>query len=136
MREHSIRLATQSVSLKAAEAADRALSQSDIARKLLADLPARAAMSCGFAEVRTEWFKHYVEAGGAHVEVCDTHVAPFSPDPMVAQVADQVFLKRHPELKDRKLSLDCEQGELRSEWMDLYVEYGGRVSTVCADRVG
>ncbi|WP_282045869.1 hypothetical protein [Roseibium album] len=136
MRDHAMRLATQSVSLKASEAADHAVSQSDIAKKIFADKPARAPMSCDFAAVRSQWFKHYAEAGGAYVEVCGENVAPFSPDPVVAQVADQVFFKRHPELKDRKLSLECTEGDFRVEWMDLYVEYGGRVTTVCGDRVG
>lgn len=125
-----MRIAEQSSSTGAVNKADSAVVKALESRGV-----PKVPMSCEFGDLRTQWFDEYVLNGGTFVEVCDERFAPFRPDPIVAQVADHVFHSRHPELKSRPLSLSHDDRDLRTEWMDLYVEFGGRVAEICSQRV-
>ncbi|MBP1097525.1 hypothetical protein [Bradyrhizobium diazoefficiens] len=125
-----MRIAQQSSSAAAVNKADSA-----VAHLLSANGLPKVPMSCEFGHLRMQWFDEYVKNGGAFVEVCEERFAPFDPDPVIAQVADQIFFKRHPELKSHPLSLRHDDHDLRSEWMDLYVEFGGRIAEICSQKV-
>jgi hypothetical protein len=127
-----MRIAMQSPSIKAAEKADSAFAESEFAEKLARHGFPKVGMSCEFGDVRKHWFDEYIKNGGEFVEVCGVRFAPFRAESVVAQVADHVFYSRHPELKSRPLSLNDDDRDLRSEWMDLYVEFGGRVAEICS----
>jgi hypothetical protein len=114
-----MRYAQQLPSRPAAERADAAV------EALSADQAAEPSA------VRTAWFDAYVEAGGAFVQVCTRRFATFDPDMVVAQLADRIFAERHPERNGAALGFGPEDQALRSEWMDLYVEFGGTVGSIC-----
>ena len=130
-----MRLAVQSPSSKAVQTADSTLAKSNFTAALCAEIEAKAAMSCHFGAARSQWFDEYVKAGGKFIEICNERVAPLKPDPVVAQVADHIFHNRHPERRSKPISLSNDDRQLRSEWMDLYVEYGGRVAELCANEI-
>jgi hypothetical protein len=88
-------------------------------------------MGCEAAPARKVWMDQYVKAGGEVVEICGERVAPPVADPTIAQIVDRVFCSRHPELGGRELSLGAEDKSLRTEWMDLYEEFGGRTAKIC-----
>jgi hypothetical protein len=79
---------------------------------------------------RQSWFDAYVAAEGAFVEVCGRRFAPFAPDPVVAQMADLILAGRHPGL-GIPLGFEPASAAVRAEWMDIYVEFGGRVDSMC-----
>jgi len=123
-----MRLAFQHVNDKAAGRADKEFE----GHKEVAERPSgRVSLACEDRGLRTKWMSAYVAAGGSVQELCGERVDPLHADEGPAQIADRVLASRHPELKSRKLALTHEDRKLRSEWMDLYVEYGGRVTFVC-----
>jgi hypothetical protein len=128
-----MRLVPQVPSPLAAHKADIAFEQDESVRHLIGEQPMRAKMGCEFGAARKVWMDEYVRHGGDHFNICGERVATLRSDHVVAQVADRVFFARHPELKSRWLNFDHADGSLRSEWMDLYVEYGGRVTEICTD---
>lgn len=128
-----MRLAIQVPSPLAALKADAAFERDESVQRLIGDQPMRAKIGCEFGGARTVWMDEYVRQGGEHFEICGERIAPLKSDHVVAQVADRVFFARHPELKSRWLNLGEADGQLRSEWMDLYVEYGGRVTEICSN---
>lgn len=127
-----MRVAQQAPTSAAAKKADRALAKNRKVMSVIGDAPVRATMACEFGSIRGLWFDDYVAQGGEYIEICNERMAPFRPDKVTAQVADKVFFARHPQLKQKPLTAACDHGALRSEWMDLYVEYGGRVAEICS----
>jgi len=129
-----IRVAGQRINPPAAEAANAALArEGKYVQGSSKDTPQRLSLERGKdSHSRTMWMDEYVKAGGEVNEVCGDRVAAFNPDPVIAQVTDQIFFSRHPELASDSLDFSCETGHLRQEWMDVYVQYGGAVSIVCS----
>lgn len=126
-----MRIALQHLDTEAVKSADRALGKHAKGRALAKAGPLRIRMGCGSAPLRNLWMNEYVKAGGVTVEVCGERIAPSYADPTIAQIVDRVFSARHPELHGRELNLDKEDRDLRTEWMDLYVEFGGRTAQIC-----
>ncbi len=127
-----MRLAKQETNSVAARRADEAFSR-DTNVKARISGPLHPKMDCASSPDRIAWMDLYVKAGGEVHRICEERVAPLIADSTIAQIADRVFSSRHPELKGRALNLEHTDGDLRIEWMDLYVEYGGRVATVCEE---
>lgn len=122
-----MRLAQQKVDSRLAAKTDKLLASEN-----QAGLQAgRISLACGAAALRQQWMDQYVKAGGKVSEVCGERVGALVTDPVAAQIADSVFFSKRPKLRQRKLTLSHKDRDLRSEWMDLYVEYGGPVVVVC-----
>jgi hypothetical protein len=126
-----MRLAHQVPTASAVAKADAELASNKDFLALIGGRPPKATVACEFGAARTVWFDVYAANGGEFFEICGERVAPLVADPVVAQVADQVFFARHPELKGKRLEFHHEDGSARAEWMDLYVEYGGRFAEIC-----
>jgi hypothetical protein len=121
-----MRLANQKIESKIAKKIDKLL-MTDFSEKELPNLTVR----CGDGDLRRKWLDLYAKNNGTVVKLCNERVAPLISDPVIAQIADKAFYARYPKKAGRGLSLTVKDRSLRSEWMDLYVEYGGRVSVVC-----
>jgi hypothetical protein len=126
--EENMRLALQESESHAAGAADK---EFETIGEVSERASRRISLACTDRGLRTKWMSAYVAAGGKAQEVCGERVATLRADQAPAQIADRVLESRHPELKSRKLTLSHDDRKLRSEWMDLYVEYGGRITYVC-----
>ena len=128
-----MRLVSQVPSPLAARKADLAFELNAGVKGLVGDQPMRAKMGCEYGDARKFWMDEYIRHGGKYLELCGERVAPLECDHLIAQVADRVFFARHPELKSRWLNFEHADAALRSEWMDLYVEYGGRITDICTE---
>ena len=125
-----LRVAQQKVDQAAAARADREF-QGAKELAIKSEGTGRLSVRCADNALRTHWMDAYVAAGGHTQELCEERVASFHADATIAQITDKVFASRHPEFDKRKLTLKHEDRDLRTEWMDLYVEYGGLVSVIC-----
>jgi hypothetical protein len=124
-RRGNLRLAFQTVDPEIVARADRTfVGAEDLANRAVD----RLRIDCSGGDLRSQWMDTYEQLGGEVHVLCGERVAPLRADHTIAQLADRVFASRHG---DRRLTLDNEDRELRTEWMDLYVEFGGRITILC-----
>lgn len=121
-----MRLAQQKTDRRLTAKADKMISDNLDAKSI-----GKISLRCGDGTLRSRWMDLYVEHGGVVNEVCGERIGPLAADTVVAQIADQLFYANNPRLRGRKLTLSHKDRSLRSEWMDLYVQYGGAVVVVC-----
>jgi hypothetical protein len=130
-----IRVAGQAPNSSAVEAANASLGRAASMEASTEGVPKWLSLQTRHeADLRALWMNEYVKAGGQVQEICGDRVATVKSDPVISQITDRVFYARHPELQNTTLSFACPKGALRQEWMDIYVQYGGSVRTICSPR--